>query len=266
MEKWNREKTLKILAIGNSFSDDALWLLPDILKSLGIRKFRVSNLYIGGCVLKTHSENIDSDAPAYEFRTNTGNGWETEFNTTLYTGLVADEWNFITFQQGSPDSGKRETYSYLAPVIDFVKKYRPSAKLGWQMTWAYQQDSNHGAFADYDCDQTTMYNAVVSAVKSEIATNKSIEFVVPNGTAIQNARTSYLGDTLTRDGFHMSYDIGRFITALSYARLITGYSLDEVTFAPDGVDENAKRVCIESVKNAIINPYLVTKSTYNAKP
>ena len=58
IKKWNRNKTLKILAIGNSFSDDALWLLPDILKSLGINNFRISNLYIGGCVLSTHATNI----------------------------------------------------------------------------------------------------------------------------------------------------------------------------------------------------------------
>ena len=41
--KWDKNKQLKILAIGNSFSDDALWLLPDILKSLGIFKYRISN-------------------------------------------------------------------------------------------------------------------------------------------------------------------------------------------------------------------------------
>ena len=262
IKKWNRNKTLKILAIGNSFSDDALWLLPDILKSLGINNFRISNLYIGGCLLSTHATNIKENNPAYEFRTNTGDGWSTVYESALYSGLMADEWDFITMQQGSPQSGLANTYSPLTEIIDFVKKYKPNAKLGWQMTWAYQQDSTHGAFATYNSDQTTMYNAIVGAVKSEIATNVHIGFVIPNGTAVQNARTSFLGDTLTRDGFHMSYDIGRYITALSYATLITGYDIDEVSYVPDGVSDEIKSVCIESVKNAIKTPYRVTQSAH----
>jgi hypothetical protein len=264
--KWNTDKELKILAVGNSFSDDALWLLPDILNSLGINKFRISNLYLPGCVLERHFDNIQNDSATYEFRTNTGNGWDTTYNTKLIDGVRADDWDYITFQQGSPLSGVTDSYSYLIEIINTVKAIKPNAKFLWHMTWAYQQDYTSSAFTNnYNGKQITMYNAIVNSVRSEILNNLDISFIIPNGTVVQNARTSFLKDTITRDGFHMSYDIGRYMTALTYAFLITGYSLDTITFKPNTISDNIKNVCIESVKNAIDNPFTVTQSIYTAE-
>ena len=262
--KWDKNKQLKILAIGNSFSDDALWLLPDILKSLGIVKYRISNLYLPGCLLERHLSNIQNDSAIYEFRTNVGDGWVTTYNTKLIDGLKADEWDFITFQQGSTKSGISESYSYLNEIIDVVKFLKPRAKLAWHMTWAYQQDFNSLEFINnYDNNQIIMYNAIVGCVKSEIVKNENISFIIPNGTAVQNARTSFLGDTITRDGFHMSYDIGRYLTGLMYASLITGYSINNIEFIPNNINEDIKNICIESVVNAIKNPYNITQSLYS---
>ena len=259
-KKWDSDKELKILAIGNSFSDDALFLLPDILNSLGITKFRISNLYLPGCLLERHLENIKNNSAVYEFRTNRGYGWDTAYNTKLVDGVNADDWDYITFQQGSTKSGLAKSYSCLMEIIETVKFLKPNAKLAWHMTWAYQQDYVSSAFIEnYGGNQLTMYNAIVNSVKSEILNNININFVIPNGTVVQNARTSFLGDTITRDGFHMSYEIGRYMTALTYACLMTGYSLEDVTFKPISVSEDIKKVCIESVKNAIVKPYTVTK-------
>jgi hypothetical protein len=62
----------------------------------------------------------------------------------------------------------------------------------------------------------------------------------------------------------MSYEIGRYITALSYAYYITGYSLDEVTYKTDSMSYDVKNVCFESVKNAIEEPFNITKSIYKS--
>ena len=259
---WDKNRTLKILAIGNSFSDDALWLLPKILKSLGVENFRVSNLYIGGCSLETHKENIDGNKPAYWFRTNTGDDWEMVENSTLLDGLLADDWDFITMQQASHFSGLEDTYYPIPDIIATVKKYKPNAKLGWHVTWAYPQHSTHEAFAKYNSNQTTMYNAIIDAVKKHVVTNANFEYIISNGTAIQNARSSFLGDTLNRDGFHLSYDIGRYIAALNVAFNITGYPIETVTYAPVNADEKIKAVAKESVINANKKPFEITKSAY----
>ena len=261
-----KEKSIKILSIGNSFSDDALWLLPDILKSLGVTKFRVSNLYLPGCLLERHLENIKNDNAVYEFRTNTGSDWTTLYDTKLIDGVNDDEWDYITLQQGSTKSGLPESYSCLVEIIDTIKSLKPNVKLAWHMTWAYQQDYNSLAFINnYEGNQLVMYNAIINSVKREILNKFDFNFIIPNGTVVQNARTSFLGDTITRDGFHMSYEIGRYITALTFACLITGSSSDDVKFKPDFVTDDIKRVCFESVKNALLNPYKVTKSVYRGK-
>ena len=84
----------------------------------------------------------------------------------------------------------------------------------------------------------------------------------PVGTAVQNARTSYLGDTLTRDGFHLSIPYGRYIAALTWGRVLTGKSVEGIAYAPEGVDENLKAIAIESVENAVKSPFEVTQSSF----
>ena len=56
---------MRILAIGNSFSQDATAMLQPVLAASGIQA-EVVNLYIGGCPLERHWQNIEQDAPAYD--------------------------------------------------------------------------------------------------------------------------------------------------------------------------------------------------------
>ena len=44
--------TLRILAVGNSFSDDGTEYLPGLLEAAGIHNVIVARLYIGGCTLE----------------------------------------------------------------------------------------------------------------------------------------------------------------------------------------------------------------------
>ena len=55
----------KILAIGNSFSRNACRHVHQIAASGGV-ELTVVNLYIGGCSLARHWENVEQDAVAYE--------------------------------------------------------------------------------------------------------------------------------------------------------------------------------------------------------
>lgn len=52
-----------------------------------------------------------------------------------------------------------------------------------------------------------MYNSIIRAV---LATYKDadIDFVIPSGSAIQNGRTSSLGDSFNRDGIHLELTYG----------------------------------------------------------
>jgi hypothetical protein len=57
-----------------------------------------------------------------------------------------------------------------------------------------------------------MYRAIVDVAK-QISEVESIDIIIPSGTAIQNGRTSYIGDNFTIDGFHLDYGIGRYTVA-----------------------------------------------------
>ena len=45
---------LRILAIGNSFSDDGTEYLPALLENLDVENVEVARLYVGCCTLESH--------------------------------------------------------------------------------------------------------------------------------------------------------------------------------------------------------------------
>ena len=131
------------------------------------------------------------------------------------------------------------------------------------MTWAYQQDSTHSSFPNYNNDQMTMYNMIISTVKECIDPNK-FDIIIPCATSIQNARTSFMGDTLTRDGYHLDLTIGRYIAGLTWFASITNSSIDNIVYNPSvgTINADMMEAAKEAVVNAIKTPYAVTNSTY----
>ncbi|MDD5933369.1 MAG: DUF4886 domain-containing protein [bacterium] len=266
--EWNKDETLKILTIGNSFSDDAMEYIANIALDLGIKNVKLGNLYIGGCSLNKHYNNAIKDLAAYEYRTNDGSGWQNKTGTSISQALEDEDWDFISLQQNSGDSGISDSYSpYLEDLIEYLAySANENAKFVFHMTWAYQQNSTHQEFVKYNKNQITMYEAIVNAVDEKVRSNPDITQVIPVGTAIQNARTSFVGDTLTRDGYHLTMDFGRYVAGLTFVKKLTGLNIDNLTYAPQNVDESYKKVAIESVNNAVSNPDVITPSKFDKEP
>ena len=256
-----------LLMIGNSFSDDTIQWVNEICSDLGIN-VNIANLYIGGCTLETHYKNLIGNIAAYEFRTydKETNKWKTKNNTSISDALTSYDWDYVSLQQASGSSGIASTYSTLTSSLSKIKNIKDDVKFIWNMTWAYQQNSTHGEFSKYNKNQLTMYQAIVDTVNETVESNSEIELVIPNGTSIQNARTSFVGDNLTRDGYHLSYDFGRYIAGLTLVAKMTGVDISTLKYAPTGVSKVYKDIAIESVINAINNPYEVTKSKYVEAP
>ena len=265
-QNWQDDGALKILAIGNSFSDDAMDYVYQVAKDAGVENVKLGKLYIGGCSLATHLSNAKGDKSAYDYKTNTSGKWDAQGNKSIKFAVESDDWDFITFQQVSGQSGIASTYDDLYELIKIVEPLNPSARLAWHMTWAYQKGAGHSDFSKYDKDQMTMYNAIVDAVNAKILTIDNIEIVIPSGTAIQNTRTSFIGDTLTRDGYHLSYGIGRYIASMTFVKALTGLSIDNSKTTPDDVDSAELTAIIECVNNAMAKPYAITESSYKERP
>ena len=261
--------SIKILAIGNSFSQDATTYLYEIFKAVGVDEVIVGNAFISGCSIEKHYQMAQSGEAAYSYTKYTSSGSAKEADVTLEYMVANEEWDIITLQQASQYSGLPETYADLANLIDYVLDNckNPTVDLKFHMTWAYEQSTNHGGFKNYNKDQMTMYNAIVNTVKSEALTKEDIEGVLPAGTAIQNLRTSYFGDTLTRDGYHLSLDVGRYTAGLTWACAITGASPYDVKRLPAACANIADDLdaIAEAVANAIATPFSVTDSTHTVK-
>ncbi len=255
--------SIKILAIGNSFSVDAMEYLGDILENAGFDDVVLGNLYIGGCSLDTHWNNIQNNSPAYTFYVYEYGAWVTRKTRALLPSLEYEDWDIITIQQVSQNSGMPETFNNLQNILDFVneKKTNDDAKIYWHMTWAYQQNSNHSGFANYKNDQMTMYRAIIDGAQNTILNNDDITDIIPSGTTIQNLRTTYLGDHLTRDGYHMSYDVGRYAAALTWYAKLTGLSADKITYVPSSyaslISPHLDAIQ-KAVTAAVENPFAVT--------
>ncbi|MBR6578724.1 MAG: DUF4886 domain-containing protein [Clostridia bacterium] len=261
-------KTLKVLAIGNSFSSDATEYLWDIAKSSGVEKIIIGNLYIGGCALDKHYGNIRSSAGAYTYYKNTNGKWSSTSGVSVQKGLADEEWDIVTVQQASGSSGVENSYTPLAKILDFLVENEPNADIYWHLTWAYQQNSTHSSFPTYGSDQMKMYNAILKAYDSKVKPQDRIVGVIPSGTAVQNLRSSYIGDTITRDCYHMSYDYGRYTVALTWFAYLTGGDVDKVEWLPANYSALLKPhlpAIREAVKGALAKPFEVTKVTA-AKP
>jgi beta-glucosidase len=253
------EKLIRVLAIGNSFSEDAV---ENNLHELGMAQgtcIVVGNLYIGGCPLQRHWKNAETDAPAYRYRKVKADGSRQQLdNTPLSTALKDEPWDYISMQQASGYSGQYETFEpYLKNLIAYVKKLAPRAKIIWHETWAYQHNSTHGAFPSYGCNQTTMFNRIVEAAQQAMKDN-GIKIVVPSGTAIQDARTTFIGDNMNRDGYHLNKSYGRYTAACTWVETLTGKSVVGNSYKPQGVSDDLARAAQLSAHAAVQNPWKVT--------
>ena len=255
-----QQKTVRILAIGNSFSQDAVeQYLHELAEAEGISTI-IGNMFIGGCSLERHVKNVRDNAPAYAYRKIGTDGKKREKGKmSLETVLADEDWDYVSLQQASPFSGMYETYEASLPeLIEYVKARLPKkTKLMLHQTWAYASTSRHSGFKNYNCNQLTMYQAIADAVKKAAKANK-IKIVIPSGTAIQNARTSFIGDHLNRDGYHLDVKIGRYTAACTWFERIFKHNVVGNPYTPEGLDEARKAVAQKAAHAAVKHPYKVT--------
>ncbi len=228
---------MNILAIGNSFSEDATAWLHEIAASAGV-ELHVENLYIGGCPLQLHAENLATGAAAYRLEVN---GFFKETPAALADTLRKTTWDAVTIQQASHFSGKPESYEpWGSQLLDGIRQYAPTAKVYFHQTWAYEPDSDHPDFADYNCDQQEMYRAILAASGAFCARHGLS--VIPCGQVVQALRGTAPfdraagGRCLCRDGFHMSVLAGRYALAATWFETLTGHSIFEANFLPHHAD------------------------------
>ena len=206
-----------MLCIGNSFSWDAVEqeLVP-LCDEKNVQ-VEIHNLYYGGCSLQQHAEFLLKDTAAYSHRVCTNAEPRVIKDTiSLRQALQDGDYDYISLQQASHDSGIRSTYEpWLSMLVDTIRAYQPNARICWMQTWAYSQDAKHPDYPRYHNNQQEMWDSIVACTPKQLP-------VIPCGTAIQLARKTRLGDTMCRDGYHLNYVYGRYTAACVWYEMITG--------------------------------------------
>ncbi len=255
---------IKILSISNSYGKNALWELYDICKAEGVKEIDIAVMYIAGCSLDKHWENIQMNNAAYEvFRNNNGT-WVSTQNCTIDSLLAEGDWDVITTQNSSGLSGMADGYKNLNNVADYIKDKCPNSKLVWHQIWGYQSGSKWLTPENYNGDEKFMYNSIVDRVNDTVIPSGKFDSVAPVGTAIMNARTSSLKNSVhLDDGSHLSEGFGYYVAAFTWYCHLTGQGVYDTNFAINGmVSTSELNIIVESVKNALENPYKITQSYY----
>ena len=260
-------RPLNILMIGNSFSWDAadFWydmqtsMTYDAMKSMMADPYDVhlAVMYKGSATLAYHATCAMKNTSAYtytEIGPETNYRWMpssgTNASNNILDQLEARDWDIIviqSYQHEADGTEPRSTYTggdarFTEPeasvgyLLDYFAEREPNAAVYYYMPWAttkfYGSDTETGYHAMAKYTETTVPN--LTGTNS----GKSFAGIIPVGTGIQNARTTYFdalrfssgtGSTallkdpqngLQYDSQHLSFGLGRYIAGIIVAETL----------------------------------------------
>ena len=247
---------IKIFGVGNSFTVDAHTWLKQICADAGI-EVKLVVPFIGGWTYKRHCDKIESGAQDYELVVD---GVHTGKKVSFMEALESDDWDIVTFNQGSVQAGRPFTYfPYLNILKDLVLKHSPNAKLFTYQTWSYESDAEHPYFPVYNSSQKEMHTRTRDSYK--LASRLIDAPIIPVGDVIQELRENVAefdykngGMSLNRDGYHLSEIYGRYAAGITFYYTIFGAERDNSFFpmldskeTDNGIIEKIKDLAFEIV-------------------
>ena len=127
-------KTVRLLTVGNSFSQNATRQLGNLVTNAGHVLIH-QPIVVGGASLELHWGR----AAAHEQDPQGTNGLYGK--QSLKQHLTAQPWDFVTIQQASIKSHDVETYRPFAKQLhDYIKQHAPKSAVLMHQTWAYRVD------------------------------------------------------------------------------------------------------------------------------
>lgn len=214
----NRVRNIKILAIGNSYSINAMCYIPWILDNIAPEVDYTFGIWLyGGASLEHHYDIISNNTTGNNYiKMKKGDTkWNTATGGSTISALMADEdWDIVTLQQASAYHADYSTYQpYLNDIVKSLFGYaQRSIRFGWLFTPSKQTTLNVSV-TDYEN---------IAACVQRVMNETAVDFIIPAGTALQNARTvpalQALGDSgnMTYDQ-HLQGGIPCLVEAYAYA-------------------------------------------------
>lgn len=292
---------LKVLTLGHSLAVDSNHMLALVAKAEGYEGLEVGTLYYSGCPLWRHVEYLKEDTKAYSLFYSTSNDAtnppQVMDNISMRDALVYRDWDLIVMQGGVFELAEDEAFTdgNIQTIQAYVNEHKlnKDAVFAWHMPWAFATDpelqevytqqigSERNPYAEgykpYNNDRLILYNNFCKMVEKHILTDETFQFLIPTGTAIENAMSSYLTEKdLIRDYAHAN-DYGRLIAAYTwYCKLANVEQLDQIKlttipqnflktnagFGDMTLTETQQALLIESVNNALKQPLQQTQSLF----
>ena len=240
---------VRVLAIGNSFSICLQEYWPKIAASFG-DNLDLGTLYIGGCSLETHAQNIakgreDPGFRPYQFNRTEMLKRHPKAKINIAEALKSAKWDVVTIQQASHESWRAESYHPWADeVIKTVRALAPQAEIRIQETWSYSNrddrifDAKTGGAGSWGFDQAGMFGRL-EANYAALGKQYGLS-VIPVGTAVQKYRRAWplAKDDVKKDVVGVEGDPihlnvwGVYLQALVWQRELFGSDPRECTYAP----------------------------------
>jgi hypothetical protein len=129
-------RTLRLFSVGNSFSNNATRLLPELAKSGG-HELIIGRAVTGGCSFERHWNAVEA------FLANPDDPKGRIYSgKSLWDNIRTDTWDVITVQQYSLHSTDYSTYQPFADKLHaHLRKLQPQAEIVIHQTWAYRRDA-----------------------------------------------------------------------------------------------------------------------------
>ena len=219
---------LKVLDIGNSYTQDAQTYLPQIIKASGIgtdfslyRAFRPSASFKTwvDCWNDSDKENYSIDFCAGTPLDGISGSGSASDGDLFRKALQSVKWDIILIHQVSTYSNDYSLWEgdgaggYLQELIRIIRVTNPQATIGYLMTHSYR-----GSYwANSEGSSYLRWRNIADATK-QLKQEYGIDFIIPYGTAVQNLRASSLNDgyEFSEDGTHMGAGLGDYVAGCCY--------------------------------------------------
>lgn len=240
---WQRHhgSSLKILAIGNSFTVNATTDMPWLINHLNGDSICIARLTRGGCSLKMHWEGHIDKSEEYDLYYSDNGKWTHSDIRTLDEALEIFDWDIITLQQVSGHSGLFSTYQpYLFNLVTLLHETNLKALLGWHCTWAYTPWTEHPDFKYYDRSSEKMYYDIMNTYDR---ISGCFDICIPSATLVKQLREEFpeVENGFSEDGFHIVDNFAVYVlSSLWYdvlVRPVCGTSRESLSLLPWGVGQ-----------------------------
>lgn len=299
---------LKMLCVGNSYTHDEISYLPYVLKQmfpdmsvkLGIAASGSATLsqwwtqresaaiigtprWSGGVYVNSSGGFLYNPTRYVEWTSATGAWSNYDETRSLSSILESENWGIVTFQQESNNAANYSSIeTHLSNLVSYVRGKVPNVKVGWLFTHVW---NDKGAQSSAQCSSDGRWSSVKDVVKT-VVDSHVVDFMIPNGTAVQNLRhtsannlgssssanisSAYPSPGLTADSSHLQEGVAPLCAAMCTASTLTkaipyvfleyssSWNVYGANGDPVGMTPEYESLACQCALDAVLSPYELT--------